>query len=143
MKRKIFFALILLIAAAAIVASADAASVKYKSVDIGGIDFNVSDEFAEDENHRIVNETYDDCTQNGKLFQKADTVVMIVVSKFGDKIGRANVSELGGYKFSVNGADGYLSNEGLFDVFSYAKDGKLVSISTNDKNILKQFIIGE
>ena len=44
-------------------------------------------------------------------------------------------------KYATNNIKGYLANEGIFYTFSYAKNGKLVAVSSNDENAIEEFIM--
>lgn len=120
--------------------------MRKKNVTIGGIDFNIPDGFSEDADEEIVNEsnvksgiTY---FTNSKLFEKDGTIMTILVVDYGEyKVTDEIAKEVGGDATTINGVDGYLNKEGLFYVFNYAKDDKLVVLSTNDKGIIGDFII--
>ena len=49
---------------------------------------------------------------------------------------------VGGTPKTINNVNGYLTTDGKYKVFNYAKDDKLVVISATDENVLSDFIIG-
>lgn len=115
-------------------------------VTIDGIDFKVPDGFSEDADEEVINEsnvqsgiTY---LTNSKCFEKDDTVMVILVADYGEyKVTDDIAKEVGGNATTIEGVDGYLSEDGFFYVFNYAKNDKLVVLSTNDESVIGDFII--
>ena len=105
-------------------------------VTIDGIDFKIPDGFSEDKDEEIVNES---SVQAGVTY---DTVVVILVANYGEyNVTDDIIKEIGGNATSIGGVDGYLIKENFFYKFDYAKDGKLVVFSTNDEDVIGDFIV--
>lgn len=152
LNKKILFTLSLVILAIFAIGSVSAFDLGFLSGDseetvtIDGIDFNVPDGFTEDADEEIVNEsnvrsgiTY---LTNSKCFENGDTVVVILVADYGEyKVTDDIAKEVGGDATTINGIDGYLSEDGFFYVFNYAKNDKLVVLSANDKDVIGDFLI--
>lgn len=152
LNKKILFTLSLVILAIFAIGSVSALDLGFLSGDseqtvtIDGIDFKIPDGFSEDTSEEVVNEsnvqsgvTY---FTNSKLFEKDDKVMVLLVADYGEyKVTDDIAKEVGGDATTIGGVDGYLKEDGFFHVFNYAKDGKLVVMSTNDKDIIGDFII--
>ena len=152
MNKKIFFTLSLVILAIFAIGSVSAFDLGFlfgdseEIVTIDGIDFNIPNGFSEDEDEGIINEssvqsgiTY---LTNSKLFKKDDTVMRIVVADYGEYKVNDNIAKgAGGDAETIGDIDGYLKKDGFFYFFDYAKDGKLVVLSTNDKDVIGDFIV--
>ena len=81
-------------------------------------------------------------TTNGKLYENGDTYVAILVADYGDyKVTDDVAKSVGGDEQTINNVKGYLTTDGIYKVFHYAKDDKLVVISTTDENVIGDFII--
>lgn len=153
MNKKIIFGLSLVLVAIMAVGSVSAFDLgsllgggDAENVTIGGIDFAIPEGFTEDPNHAIDNEQREQSgisyTLNGKLYEKDDTIVVLLVSDYGDyKVTDDIAREVGGEPTTINNIDGYLTTNGTYKVFNYAKDDKLVVISTNDENAIGDFLI--
>ena len=142
MNRKIFLALCLMAVMLASVSSAAAD----ENVTIDGIDFAVPGGFTEDPAQETVNEQHSksgvEFVTNGKLFEKGDTIVALLVADYKDfKVTDDIIASVGADAKTVNGVDGYIRQDGHYYVFSYEKDGKLVSISANDEDAIADFLI--
>lgn len=142
MKRKIFFTLAVVALVAIAVSAISAAD---ETVAIDGINFTVPDGFSEDASNGYVNEQREEAgltyVVNGKLYEKGNTVMAIIVSDYGDyKVTDDVVKAVGGEAKTINGQSGYLKEDNGFKVFSFEKNDKLVAMSTNDENIIGDFI---
>ncbi len=143
MNKKILGVLLVLIATVAI------GSVVYASetVTIDGFDFNVPDGFTEDESHETVNVEKEiggiKYVNNGKLFQNSEgDVVNILVADYGDyEVTDEIAAGVADEPKTIGGIDGYIQQNGTFTSFDYAKDGKLVVITTNNEDAIEGFII--
>ncbi len=117
-----------------------------QTVTIDGIDFNIPAGFKEDPKQAKVNQmneiggvTY---TTNGKIFEKGSTYVAILVADYGKhKVTDDVVKNVGGTRKTINNVSGYISHDGDNTLFNYAKNDKLVIISTTDENVISDFII--
>lgn len=142
-KRK---ALVVLSLALIAVVMASAVSADEK-VTIDGIDFNVPDGYTEDLSNEIINETNstDGVTyvNNGKLFENGDNITVIIVSTYDamDITEKFLTENVGGDDVTIKGVNGKSLENGLFSLFYYAKDGKLVTFSTNNPDDIEKFII--
>ena len=153
MNRKILFTLSLVILAVFAIGSVSALDLGFLTGDsseeivtIDGIDFKIPDGFSEDADEEVVNEsnvrsgiTY---ITNSKLFESDNDVVVILVADYGEyKVTDDIAKEVGGEKTTIEGVDGYLSEDSGFYVFNYAKDDKLVVFSSTNKDIIGDFIV--
>lgn len=152
MNKKILFAVCLAILAVFAIGSVSAFDLGFLSggseeiVTIDGIDFKIPDGFSEDTDEEIVNETSVQSgvsyLTNSKYYQKDGAIMVILVADYGEyEVTDDIAKEVGGDAATIAGVDGYLKKDGFFNVFDYAKDGKLVVMSTNDKNLFEEFII--
>lgn len=142
MNRKIFFTLALV---AIMLASISFVSAE-QNITIDGVDFHIPDGFAEDPNHETVNEHHSqgsvNYVTNGKLFEKGNTIIAILVAEYeGFEVSDDVVANVGGDAKTINGVDGYLKQDTIYYVFSYEKDGKLVTISSTDEDEIGDFLI--
>ena len=117
-----------------------------ETVTIDGIDFNIPAGFTEDPKHETVNETHEQSgityVTNGKLYEKGNTIVTMLVADYGKHKVTDDVAEsVGGDAKTINDVNGYLAHNGKFSVFNYAKNDKLVIISTNDESVIGDFIM--
>lgn len=116
-------------------------------VTIDGIDFNIPDGFSEEKSLSIdgdVNETNGvQYTTWGKTYvNDANKVISIGVATYdGVEVTDEIAQYIGGDKLTINGVDGYEYKVSPYDGFTFAKDGKLVIISTNDGDLLQDVII--
>ena len=116
-------------------------------VTIDGIDFNIPAGFVEEEDlslDGVVNETQGiKYTTWGKTYVNDENkVISIGVATYdGVEVDDEIAKYIGGDRLSINGVDGYEYNVGQFEGFAYAKDGKLVIISTNDGSVLDELIV--
>lgn len=152
MNKKILALLTLLV----IVASASAVSAfgfddllgggENETVTIDGIDFNIPAGFKEDTNYSAENEKTSvgsvSYTFDQKLYEKGDTAVSILVADYGEnKVTDEIVGSIGGEKETIKGINGYSSVENNIYIFSYAKDDKLVTITSTDEKVISDFLI--
>ena len=117
-----------------------------ETVTIDGIDFNIPEGFTEDPNHETVNETNDQGSityvTNGKLYEKGNTIVTMLVADYGDfKVTDEVAASTGGDAQTINNVSGYMSQNGAFSVFNYAKNDKLVVITANDEDVISDFVM--
>ena len=134
--------LITVFASATVVFSADTAKV-------GGIDFNIPDGFSE--NVSLAQDGLEGTSDNNfnvtgsmKVFFKGEDILVILVMEFdsADEVKSVmdNASEMATAQ-TYNGKEGWFSDEGQGAYsFVYSQDNKIISISTNDKNIFESVI---
>lgn len=142
MNKKILLALSLALIAI-IMASAVSAEEK---VTISGIDFNIPDGYTEDVKQEIVNQTDTSSgmtsISNGKLYQNGNNTILIFVATYeGFNVTDDYIAKIKGDNLTVKNVEGKLLDFGIFKIFSYAKDGKLVTLSTDSQDELEKFII--
>lgn len=118
-----------------------------QTVTIDGVDFNIPAGFTEDPNHATDNKTNEQggitYITNGKLYENNDTIVAILVADYGEyKVTDEIAQSVGGEPKTINNVSGYLTTDGIYSVFNYAKDDKLVVLSATDEDVLADFIIG-
>ena len=154
MNRKIFAILTLLIVATSItaVSAFDLGDIfggesKNQTVTISGIDFNIPEGFVEEPTN-ITNELADTIKQHGvnfnvKGYVKDSTIVGLFVVNY-DQFGLSEdmiLSLIGGNATKINNVEGFtLVDDGLY-MFYYPKDKSIVVISSNDENVIGDFII--
>ena len=154
MNRKIIaiFALLILAASVSAVSAFGLSDLTGSSSDAGvvtidGIDFNIPDGFSEEKNLAIdgdVNETNGvQYTTWGKTYvNDKNKVISIGVATYdGVEVTDEMPKYIGGDKVSINGVDGYEYKVAPYDGFTFAKDGKLIIISTNDGNLLQDVVV--
>ncbi len=143
MNKKIMAILALLI----IVASTTAiyAATSDDTVEVDNIEFSLPDGFQEDPSEEKVNEPQSvggiEYTICQKLFNKDTTYVSILVAQYGDyKVNDDIVKSIGGNRTTIKGVDGYLDYSNGIYMFNFAKDDKLVTITSSDKDVIQDFI---
>ena len=83
-----------------------------------------------------------DYNTNGKFYYSGPTTVLLYVADYeGYEVDDSIVEAVGGNSTTINGVDGFLDYGGGYYNFNYPKDGKLVVITTNDKDVIGDFII--
>ena len=154
MNRKTIFGISLLLIAVFAIGSVSAIDFgsflggeQNQTVTIDGIDFNIPDGYKEDPNHETVNQTNQKgivtYITNGKLYEKGNTIVSLLVADYGDyKVTDEIAASVGGDTKTLNNVSGYSSQNGQLYVFDYAKNDKLVILSSNDENAIGDFIVG-
>ena len=154
MNRKIIaiFALLILAVSVSAVSAFGLSDLTGSSSDTGvvtidGIDFNIPDGFSEEKNLAIdgdVNETNGvQYTTWGKTYiNDENKVISIGVATYdGVEVTDEMPQYIGGDKVTINGVDGYEYNVASYDGFTFAKDGKLIIISTNDGDLLQDVVV--
>ena len=145
MNKKLLGILLVLIAVVAI-GTVVAAS---ETVEIEGFEFTVPDGFTEDPTHETVNVVKEQngvtFTSNGKLYQNDDgDVVNVLVAEYdGVEVTDDVVAGLGGDAKTIAGIDGYVIPNGTLTSFEFPNDGNLVVLSTNNEDILEDFLTVE
>ena len=154
MNRKIIaiFALLILAVSVSAVSAFGLSDLTGSSSDAGvvtidGIDFNIPDGFSEEKDLAIdgeVNETEGvQYTTWGKTYiNDENKVISIGVATYdGVEVTDEMPQYIGGDKVTINGVDGYEYNVASYDGFTFAKDGKLIIISTNDGDLLQDVVV--
>ena len=151
MKKKIFTIFLLL----AVVASVSAVSAfdlgdlfganNGEQVTIGGINFTVPDGYDEVESEYMNQKSYEfsagNYTVEGKAFQNNGTDVEIVVGNYTNCMElMQNHPDLGN-ETTISGISGYADEEGDQYIFHYENSNYLVTITSNDRNAIADFII--
>ena len=145
MNKKLLGILLVLIAVVAI-CTVVAAS---ETVEIEGFEFTVPDGFTEDPTHETVNVVKEQngvtFTSNGKLYQNDDgDVVNVLVAEYdGVEVTDDVAAGLGGDAKTIAGIDGYVIPNGTLTSFEFPNDGNLVVLSTNNEDILEDFLTVE
>ena len=117
-----------------------------ETVTIDGVDFNIPEGFTEDPDEATDNETNEQSgisyITNGKVYEKDGIYVALLVADYGEyKVTDEIAGAVGGEATTINNVSGYLSTDGAYSVFNYAKDDKLVVISANDEDVIADFIM--
>ena len=145
MNKKLLGILLVLIAVVAI-GTVVAAS---ETVEIEGFEFTVPDGFTEDPTHETVNVVKEQngvtFTSNGKLYQNDDgDVVNVLVAEYdGVEVTDDVAAGLGGDARTIAAIDGYVIPNGTLTSFEFPNDGNLVVLSTNNEDILEDFLTVE
>ena len=145
MNKKLLGILLVLIAVVAI-GTVVAAS---ETVEIEGFEFTVPYGFTEDPTHETVNVVKEQngvtFTSNGKLYQNDDgDVVNVLVAEYdGVEVTDDVAAGLGGDAKTIAGIDGYVIPNGTLTSFEFPNDGNLVVLSTNNEDILEDFLTVE
>ena len=145
MNKKLLGILLVLIAVVAI-GTVVAAS---ETVEIEGFEFTVPDGFTEDPTYETVNVVKEQngvtFTSNGKLYQNDDgDVVNVLVAEYdGVEVTDDVAAGLGGDAKTIAGIDGYVIPNGTLTSFEFPNDGNLVVLSTNNEDILEDFLTVE
>ncbi len=150
MNKKIIaiFALLLVALSVSVVSAADSGLLggDAEQVTINGINFTVPDGFKEDKDLSIdgeVNETSGILyTTWGKGYSNGNDVYYVGVATYdGVEVTDEIPKLLGGDKKTINGVDGYDYASDMLGGFVFAKDGKLVIITTTDANLLEDIVV--
>ncbi|MBR4448305.1 hypothetical protein [Methanobrevibacter sp.] len=117
-----------------------------QTVEVDGIEFNVPAGYSENATQEIINQQQSvggvNYVTNGKFYYSGLTTVLLYVASYdGYKVDESIVEAVGGNATTINGVDGYLDYGGGYYSFNYPKDDKLVVITTNDKDVIGDFII--
>ena len=117
-----------------------------QTVEVDGIEFNVPAGYSENTTQEIINEKQSmgdvDYNTNGKFYYSGPTTVLLYVADYdGYEVDDSIVEAVGGNSTTINGVDGFIDYGGGYYNFNYPKDGKLVVITTNDKDVIGDFII--
>lgn len=145
MNKKLLGILLVLIA---VVAIGTVVAVS-ETVEIEGFEFTVPDGFTEDPTHETVNVVKEQngvtFTSNGKLYQNDDgDVVNVLVAEYdGVEVTDDVAAGLGGDAKTIAGIDGYVIPNGTLTSFEFPNDGNLVVLSTNNEDILEDFLTVE
>ena len=117
-----------------------------ENITIDGIAFNIPDGYTEDIDSEIVNETDTEdgvnYVSNGKLYENGNTYMTLTVSTYeGVNATEKVLSNMNADDLTINNTEGKFVDLGFINIFCYLKDGKLVSLSSNDKNEIEKFMI--
>ena len=106
-----------------------------QTVEIDGIEFNVPKGYCPDVSDDAVVKFESafgkDFVADGKMYHRGLTAVLVNVDESSNATGE---------NATIAGVDGLLNHEGKFFTFSYLKDGKMLVITTNDRNAIGDFI---
>ena len=119
------------------------------NVTLAGVDFAIPNGFSELENESVYNEKIDnpnlDLNFSSKVYTNAsgDAIILSVSALNGpaDDNYTRDLAGDGANKTTINGVEGYEFSDPAFDGFSYAKNGRLVVISSTDKELFKDVIV--
>ena len=142
MKRKIIFALAVVAVVMASISFVSAA----ENVTVDGIDFNVPDGFSENKSLETVNNKSSVFTieyiSNGMVFENGTAIAALLVSDYLNyDISDSILSFIAGDSKKIGNISGYMKEDNGYHVFSYEKNGKLVSISSTDENLIEDFLL--
>ena len=117
-----------------------------ETVTIDEFEFNIPAGFVEDTNYSKENVSASvgviDYTYDQKLFERGHVAVSILVADYGEnKVTNDVVGAIGGNETTIAGIDGYLDYNNNIYSFNYAKNDKLVTITSSDKDVISDFII--
>ncbi len=117
-----------------------------ENVTIDGIAFNIPDGYTEDIDSEIVNETDSDdgvnYVTNGKLYENGNNIMTITVSTYdGVNATEKVLSSMNGEDLKINNTEGKIVDLGFISIYCYLKDGKLVSLSSDNQKEIEKFVI--
>ena len=119
------------------------------TVQVDEFEFNIPDGFTENVTAEAVNEKTSsggvEYTYCQKLFEKgfSEAISILVAEYDGYEVTDEVVSVKNKEKTTINDVDGYLGNESGIFIFSYSKEGKLVTITATDKELFDEIVIKE
>lgn len=151
MNKKIFtiFALLIVVTSISAVSAFDLGGLfglgQNETVTIKGIDFNIPAGYKEDSTNTFnMIEGYlkDGYDLDGKVYSKGNTEVGIFVYKYNssDDNGSDLLSNFAN-QTTINDVGGFIEYDDNDYVFAYTKDDSIVLITSNDKNVIGDFII--
>ena len=121
-------------------------SSEAQNVTIDGFEFPIPSGFEENVTLDVVDEKASvggvDYTYCQKAFENDNgDIVSILVADYGEyEVNDEVVSVMGGEKTTINGIEGYISeNEGIH-IFAYPKEDKLVVITADNENDIDGFV---
>lgn len=117
-------------------------------VTLAGVNFAIPDGFSEVENESVYNEQVDnpvlDLNFSSKVYTNVSgDAIILSVSASENPANDSYAKDIAGdeaNKTTINGVEGYEFTDPGFDGFSYIKDGKLVILSSTDKELFKDVI---
>lgn len=120
-----------------------------EGVTLAGVDFNIPDGFSEVENESVYNEQVNnpnlDLNFSSKVYTNVSGDAIILSVSASNTPAEDNYArDIAGddaNKTTINGIEGYEYTDPGFDGFSYVKDGKLVILSSTDKELFKDVIV--
>ncbi len=120
-----------------------------EGVTLAGVDFSIPKGFSELENESVYNEKIDnptlDLNFSSKVYTNASGDALILsVSASNNPADDNYAKDLAGdeaNKTTINGVEGYEFTDPGFNGFSYVKNGKLVVLSSTDKELFKDVIL--
>ena len=120
-----------------------------QGVTLAGVDFNIPDGFSEVENESVYNQKVDNPVLDLNFYSKVYTnvsgdAIILSVSASNTPADDNYARDLAGddaNKTTINGVEGYEFTDPGFDGFSYVKNGKLVVLSSTDKELFKDVIL--
>lgn len=119
-----------------------------QSIDVDGYKFNLPSNFEEVPSLACANEKMENdgvtYTANSKAFQDKtdnDEAINILVAKYdGFNVDDEILSQMGTPK-TINGINGYFSENETMAMFTYAKDGKAIIMTASDDDLFEDFLI--
>lgn len=116
-----------------------------QNVTIDGITFHIPGTFKENTNiskNGTVEEYYSFKTISyAKGYQNDTNYINILIFEYdGTDLDENLINYMDGTSKNINGTDGYLFYDGIGYTFSYAQDNKVVSIQTDNENIIANVI---
>ena len=142
MNQKILFSLLLFVLA---IFAVGCVAASESQITISGVDFNIPSGFVENTSQELINHHVSkgsvSYVENGKAFTNNKTEVGLLVSEYdGYEVTDDVVKAIGGKAKTISGVDGYIMEDDGYYVFSYPKDGKLAVISSENEDLIGQFI---
>lgn len=137
MKRKIFFAVLVLVISMGIASAV--------SVDVGSYKFDIPDGYKQDHMYDIDNQktftNFMDTHSNGKTFFKSGDEITVTVNApdNGDQPDDL-AAFFGGDKTEIANKTGYLSFDGHIYTFSYVNDGDWILVKATNKDMIKDIL---
>lgn len=117
-----------------------------ENVTIDGIDFNIPDGYIEDVQSEIINETETDegltYVSNAKCYDSENNTMLLLVAAYeGVNVTDDVFADIEGNDLAIKNVDGKLVDLGLFSIYCYVQDGKLVTLTSDSADEFEKFII--
>lgn len=143
-KIQIISIIFLIILAIILINSVSADDDIENKISIDGIEFNIPDDFKENETQRIINETNDNNSYitNSQTFINDEDYFIIKILRFSDfEVDEHFAESLADEEITINNITGFIIKNNNDYLFDYADGDKLIVINTNDKDVLEDILI--
>ncbi|WP_407377474.1 hypothetical protein [Methanobrevibacter sp.] len=128
------------------VSAVESQNIENNTVAIGGVDFTIPDNFHENVTLRIENQTKNIGSViyilDSRAYENEKNFMTIFVSNYNNLDGSKDiVNQIGGDTIQINSEKGFLHEGNQFYSFTFEKDGKIVALSSDNKDLFREFVI--